>query len=92
MNEIEFHAHLANEGCEGPFDFAMTANLESKQHAHAYGVFALVVEGSITIEKPAGAVTCRVGETVRFAANEPHVEKAGPDGVKLKVGRRTSAA
>ncbi len=91
MDEAAFRKLLAEEGYDGPFEFAMDPNAADDQHVHDYDVVAMVVEGSITIETPSGDKTCYVGQTVGYPAGEPHVEKAGPHGVKALVGRRPPA-
>jgi len=88
MNETEFREILKNEGYDGPFDFAMESNAADDKHVHDYDVLVMVVEGSLTIEKPSGDETGLVGDTIQYPAGEPHVEKAGSEGVKALVGRR----
>ena len=89
MNEPEFRELLKNEGYDGPFDFAMEPNAADDEHVHDFDVVVVVVQGSLIIEKPSGDVTSNVGETVSYPAGEPHTEKAGPQGVKALVGRRS---
>jgi uncharacterized cupin superfamily protein len=89
MNQAEFRKLLMNEGFEGPFEYVKGPDFVDEEHVHDFDVLAMVVEGTLTIEKPSGDQTCHVGETVSFPAGEPHVEKPGPDGVKALVGRRT---
>ena len=91
MNETEFRKLLTDEGYEGPFEYDRRPDFVDEQHVHDFDVLAMVVEGSLTIEKPSGDQTCHAGETVGFPAGEPHVEKPGSDGVKAFVGRRTPA-
>ena len=91
MNETEFREILMDKGYDGPFDFAMEANAADDEHVHDYDVLVMVVEGSLTIEMPSGDETGLVGDTIQYPAGEPHVEKAGPDGVKALVGRRVPA-
>ncbi len=88
MNEKEFLELLRTEGYEGTEDFSMEPNEVDNEHAHDEDTIALVVEGSIVIEKSSGDVTCNVGDTVKYPAGEPHIEKAGPNGVKALVGWR----
>ena len=88
MNEKEFVEMLRTEGYEGPEDFSMGPNEVDTEHAHKEDTLALVVEGSIVIEKQSGDVACNVGDTVYYPAGELHTEKAGPNGVKAMVGWR----
>ena len=92
MDEATFRKELAEKGYEPPAEFVMGPNGSDEEHVHDFDVYALVVEGELTIEKKSGDKTCEVGETVRYPAGESHVEKAGPDGVKALVGRRRHPA
>ena len=91
MTKTKFVKMLRTEGYEGPMDFSMGPNEVDSEHAHDEDTVALVVEGSITIEKLSGDVTCNVGDIVSYPAGEPHIEKAGPNGVKALVGWRDPA-
>ena len=88
MTKEEFCEMLKRDGYDGPFDFSMGPNVVDEEHAHDEDIIGIVIEGTITIEKPSGDVTCGVGEIVSYPAGEPHVEKAGPEGVKALVGTR----
>ena len=88
MNEKEFVEMLRAEEFEGPENFLMEPNEIDPEHSHKEDTVGLIVEGSITIEKPSGNVTCNAGDTVYYPADERHTEKAGPNGVKALVGWR----
>lgn len=88
MDESEFIEMLRLQGYEGPEIFSMGSNEYDTEHTHKEETIALIVEGSIVIEKPSGDVNCNVGDIVSYPAGEPHTEKAGPNGVKALCGWR----
>jgi hypothetical protein len=50
------------------------------------------VEGSITIEQSTGDGTYVVGDTFGYPAGQRHIERSGPQGVKILYGKREPAA
>ena len=92
MKETEFRQRLEREGYEGPFDYQRGADFVDKEHVHDFDVLAMVVEGSMTIKKSSGDVTCQVGDTFSFAAGERHLEVPGASGVSALIGRRSNRA
>ncbi|MEO7760560.1 MAG: cupin [Casimicrobiaceae bacterium] len=92
MNEPEFSELLAVQGYAGPSVFTMAPNVADTEHSHGVDIFALVVEGSITIEKSTGNGTYGVGDIFDYPAGQPHAEISGPQGVKILYGKRQPAA
>ncbi len=92
MNETDFSQLLAAQGYAGPSIFTMAPTVSDTEHSHAVDIFALVVAGSITIEKSTGNGTFGVGDTFGYPAGQPHIEKSGPQGVKILYGKRQPAA
>jgi quercetin dioxygenase-like cupin family protein len=89
MDEATFGENLTREGYTKVTEFIKDPNWADTEHSHDFDVYVLVFEGELMIEKKSGDVTCQVGDTVRYPAGELHIEKAGPNGVKALVRRRT---
>ena len=84
MNETEFRKMLTDWHYLHFEEFDMDPNEIGESHSHEFDGFgfALVLEGEITLEKKSGNQTCRIGDIVRYPANELHSGKAGPKGVR----------
>ena len=87
MNETEFRKMLTAWHYSKFEEFDMDPNEIDESHTHEFDGFALVLEGEITLGKESGNQTCRVGDIVKYPADEPHSEMAGPNGVRALFGR-----
>ena len=66
----------------------MDANTFNDVHTHPFDARLFVTEGEMTVSFEGSEKTCRAGDTFSLAANVPHTEKVGPDGVSYVAGRR----
>jgi quercetin dioxygenase-like cupin family protein len=62
------------------------------EHAHAFDVRALVLNGEITLTVEGENYAYREGDIFVLPAGHRHAESVGPAGVAYLVGRRTSDA
>lgn len=70
----------------------MPPNCHNAEHAHAWDVHALVLEGDITITVDGNPHTYKAGEEFVMATGCKHTEQVGPQGVRYLVGRRDNGA
>ena len=87
MTETEFRAMLASAG----FDTVVLVEREPGSldtHTHPFEARAFIIDGEITIVSAQGEQHCRAGDTFHLAANEPHTESYGPQGVTYLAGRK----
>ncbi|WP_413706128.1 cupin domain-containing protein [Ralstonia sp. Ralssp110] len=61
---------------------------ELDTHTHAFEAKALILEGEIHIRAGGAERVYRPGDTFHLAANAPHTERYGPQGVQYLVARR----
>ncbi len=88
MTEQEFRDLLANEGFSTVVAVEREANGSLDTHSHPFEARALVTDGEITIVWAGGTQHCRAGDIFQLAANVPHTETYGPQGVKYLAGRK----
>ena len=62
------------------------------EHAHAFDVRALVLNGEITLTVEGEEYAYREGDIFVLPAGHRHAESVGPAGVDYLVGRRISGA
>lgn len=87
MTETEFREQLSSAG----FETVVLVEREPGSlgtHAHPFEARGLVLEGELTIVSDAGEQHCSAGQTFQLAANTPHTESYGPQGVKYLAGRK----
>ena len=87
MTESEFRAMLASAG----FDAVVLVEREPGSldtHTHPFEARALILDGDITIVSQQGEQHLHAGDTFHLAANEPHTESYGPQGVRYLAGRK----
>lgn len=87
MTETEFRTLLASEG----FDAVVLVEREPGSldtHTHPFEARALILDGEITLVSKHGEQHFRPGDTFHLAANEPHTESYGPQGVRYLAGRK----
>ncbi len=92
MDENAFRKKLAGEGYTETHEYSMEPNGFSDTHTHEWDACVLVLDGEFTLTTEADDGTCGVGDIRTLAAHEAHSEKAGPDGVRMLIGRRPAPA
>ena len=88
MTEQEFRNQMAAEGITEVVMVEREPNGGLDTHSHPFEARALILAGEITIIADTGTQHCKAGDTFRLAANMPHIEKYGPQGVRYLAGRR----
>lgn len=83
-----FKAGLRADGFGEPVERALPPEGDNGAHTHPFEVRALVTEGSLTLRWDGRAETYGPGEIFRMAANHPHSEEVGPEGVRYFSGRK----
>ena len=87
MMDIEgFKTGLRADGFGEPVERALPPTVDNGEHVHPFEVRALVTEGAITLRWDGEAQTYGPGEIFRMAANHPHSEQVGPEGVRYFSG------
>ena len=92
MDRTGFEAALARDGFTEVAERALPAGQAAPDHAHPFGVRALVLEGSITLTVDGRATTYREGDVFTMAPGCTHAEAIGPEGVRYVSGRQYAAA
>ncbi len=88
MTRDEFLTTARAEGYAEPVLVSYDSTHALESHAHAFGAFALILEGEFTLEV-AGTVTRHAaGATFRLPPGTPHREWAGPQGVRYLAARK----
>ena len=89
MDRATFEAELTRDGyaCR---ESGMDANTFNDTHTHPFDARLFVTAGEITVNFEGSEKTCRPGDSFSLAANIPHTEKVGPEGVSYVAGRRES--
>ena len=88
MDRASFELKLKNEGYREVEPREMEPNCSRAEHAHPFDVAALVLSGEITIGVAGESRTYRAGDSFEMAADCPHTEDVGSEGVRYLVGRR----
>lgn len=92
MDTANFEAKLKSDGFQQIETKAVAAGTHNAEHAHPFEVRALVLEGRIALTVAGVSSTYEKGQVFTMAANCPHVEQIGPEGVSYVVGRRPGQA
>jgi quercetin dioxygenase-like cupin family protein len=88
MQHDEFMSMLAREGFGEIAIVEREANGFLDSHAHPFEAKALILDGEILLRIGDAEQICKAGHTFHLAANQPHSERYGPEGVKYVVGRK----
>ena len=67
---------------------SLSPNTQNAEHSHPFDATVMVIEGEITIGREGNSTTYGPGDSCTMAAETPHTEQVGPEGVTLLVGRR----
>lgn len=89
MNPEVFEAQLKAQGYQVITSVAQPAGYALGEHVHPFDACALILEGDFTIHVNGVDHHYGVGEIFRLPAGTPHSERAGPQGVSYRAGRRT---
>ena len=87
MEQPEFIALLEREAFQEAVTVQRTADGFPDTHAHPFEAKALIIQGQLQISVDGVTQLYRRGEIFHLAANLPHKERYGPDGVTYLVGR-----
>jgi quercetin dioxygenase-like cupin family protein len=88
MNTDNFKETAERDGFEMDRPFDLSPNKKNAEHTHPFDARVMVVAGEITITSAGNSKTYGPGGICDMAAETPHTESVGPEGVTLLVGRR----
>lgn len=63
----------------------LQAGRATPEHAHAWDIRGMVLEGEFTVDAAGQSTTDRPGQVFEVAAGVPHCERHGPTGGRLLV-------
>ncbi len=89
MDPETFTRQLTSEGFETIVTVEREANKSLDLHTHPFEAKALILSGEITIVVDGLERHCRAGDVFQLAANVPHTETYGPNGVTYLAGRKS---
>lgn len=87
MQRDVFEKALADEGFTSVVVVTRETG-EMDEHTHPFEAKALILAGEIRIRVGADERVYKTGDVFHLAANLPHHERYGPDGVQYLVGRK----
>jgi quercetin dioxygenase-like cupin family protein len=87
MDRASFIRMLADEGFPEPV-LVTREHGAMEEHAHPFEAKALIVAGEIAIRTGGDERLYRVGDVFHVAANQPHAERYGEQGVQYLAGRK----
>ncbi|WP_322030971.1 cupin domain-containing protein [Paraburkholderia sp. J76] len=87
MQRETFIRSLADEGFPEPVVVTREAGA-MEVHSHPFEAKALVIEGELHIRVGDEERHYKAGDVFHLAANLPHAERYGPQGVQYLVGRK----
>ncbi len=88
MTEQEFRDKLASEGFATFVTVEREPNGSLDTHSHPFEARALILDGDITIVANGVTQHCVPGDVFGLAADVPHIESYGPQGVRYLAGRK----
>jgi len=88
MDQTTFIEELGRDGYE-VVEKTIPAGTSLDTHTHDFDVRLLVLSGEIIVGHGGNTTTCAAGDIFTLAANTPHTEATGPDGVDAIIGRRS---
>lgn len=88
MDKASFVSDLERDGFLEIVTKSMGPNVSPDEHTHPYDVRGLVLEGEFTLRCDGEVRTCRPGDSFTMAADCPHSESYGAQGVTYLIGRR----
>jgi quercetin dioxygenase-like cupin family protein len=87
MDRETFMRTLTEEGFPDPVVVTREAGVMD-EHAHPFEAKALIVAGEMHIRVGGEERRYQAGDVFHLAANLPHAERYGPEGVQYLVGRK----
>ena len=87
MQQDEFTRSLAAEGFQEVVTVVRDAGAMG-EHSHPFAAKALILEGELRITCAGDERSYLPGQVFQLAANTPHSEAYGSQGVKYLVGRK----
>ncbi len=87
MTKEEFEQMLAGCNVQEIVEVTREPNGSMDTHSHPFEARALILEGEITVIAEGKTIHCKAGDTFHLAANVPHTEQYGPQGVRYLAGR-----
>lgn len=88
MEQQEFIDGLAREAFLETVTVEREADGFLDTHVHPFEAKALILTGQLTISVDDVERLYQPGEVFHLAANQPHAERYGPQGVSYLVGRK----
>lgn len=89
MDEAAFRQQMKSEGYEKIDVIEWDSTVSNELHSHEFAASAMVLSGELTVTTADGkATTCGAHDTFALAANVPHAEQVGPEGVRFIVARK----
>lgn len=88
MNITALKEQLAADGFRDIDVLEWGADRFNETHSHPYTARAYILSGTLTVDCGTEVTTCGKGDEFTLAANIPHTERAGPEGVKFVFGKK----
>jgi len=88
MNTEAFQEAAEKEGYTLDDPNSLSPNKHNTEHTHPFDAMVMVLEGEITIGCGGESTTYGPGDSCSMAAETPHTETVGANGVTLLVARR----
>ncbi len=88
MTHEDFIGALRAGGFQEPVTVQREAGGFLDMHAHPFEAKALVLTGELSIATAAQDCRYQAGDVFHLAADMPHTERYGPEGVTYLVGRK----
>ena len=92
MTHQEFHDELKANGFDAALPLDRPVGYAMGEHQHPFDACALVTAGDITLVVDGVSTRYSAGDVFRLAAETPHHEAVGPQGVSYLSGRRPMAS
>lgn len=92
MTESEFEAQLRADGYTKIEITTIAPRTPLGEHRHDHTIRGLVLAGQFIVNQPGGRQVCGPGEIFFVAQGDPHDEEIGPDGARVLIGRKFTAA
>ena len=87
MDRRTFEETLKQEGYEAVIN-TVAGPKQNPEHTHPFDVYAMVLEGALTLICNGESRTYAPGETFMLARDVRHAESYGPEGAVTLSGRR----
>lgn len=88
MDRNTFTESLTKEGFLDTLVVTREPNGEAGVHEHPFEAKALILEGELNLRVAGEERAYRGGDVFYLAANQPHSERYGPNGVTFLIGRK----